>query len=509
MWTIKNFLSQQWDAIIASVIASMAMYFLTIHSGIGLSPDSISYSSSAGNIKDHFALLDFNGLPLVDFPAGYPFFLAMFYAITGIIPIAFAPFLNSLLYVGVILLSGIIMDGFTQTTRGYRIMILSILATSPCLWEVYSMLWSETLFLFLAMLFFLQWKQYVQNHSYKDLLLLAVITAIAFATRFAGITILATGLALILFDGSVPFWKKIKQGSLYFVIGISLVALNLYRNQLITDTAAGVREKALRSVVDNLLDIGSVLGEWLPFLSNHKAIGAGVFLLLVVVAKLGYIFRILQQQFYHKIATAINLYLLVYAVFIVGVSSISRFEILSSRLLSPIYIPLILVATAWILPMMKNQTKFIRRGILIVGMGLFIFCMKNQYKLNAANWEGIAFAGIPGYSEDQWTLSPMIQHINQHKDSIKGPVYSDAPGGLYHLTGIRSLPLPHNEILKEQNELLAHKNLIVVWFTDGINHDLIDMPFIQKYKAPAAIRTFSDGFIYYFKDKDSSTVTIH
>ena len=210
MWTIKNFLSQQWDAIIASVIASMAMYFLTIHSGIGLSPDSISYSSSAGNIKDHFALLDFNGLPLVDFPAGYPFFLAMFYAITGIIPIAFAPFLNSLLYVGVILLSGIIMNGFTQTTRGYRIMILSILATSPCLWEVYSMLWSETLFLFLAMLFFLQWKQYVQNHSYKDLLLLAVITAIAFATRFAGITILATGLALILFDGSVPFWKKNK-----------------------------------------------------------------------------------------------------------------------------------------------------------------------------------------------------------------------------------------------------------------------------------------------------------
>jgi hypothetical protein len=48
----------------------------------------------------------------------------------------------------------------------------------------------------------------------------------------------------------------------------------------------------------------------------------------------------------------------------------------------------------------------------------------------------------------------MVAYINQNKDSITGPVYADAPGGLFHLTGIKSLPLPHKEIAKEQAEII-------------------------------------------------------
>jgi hypothetical protein len=505
---LQLFFSKHWDALIASIAVALVIYFLTRYNGIGLSPDSISYSTAAINLKNRFALLDFNRMPLVDFPAGFPFFLSLFYAITSITPIVFAPVLNGLLYIGVIIMSGIIMDGFAEVTRGYRILILSILASSTCLWEVYSMLWSETVFLFLILLFILQWKSFVKSTTSINLIILALITTIAFVTRFAGISLLVTGLALILFDGNIPKLKKLKQLLLFFFISISMVAWNLYRNHQLSGTAAGVREKALRSIAENLLDIGTVLGTWLPFINNHRVMGASVFFLLVLVSILVFIYRILQQQFYHRISTAVYVYFFVYAVFIVGISSVSRFEDLSSRLLSPLYIPMLFVASSWLLTFLKNKTQLIKIGTTLFVFFLFVFCIRNQYKQNAENWEGIAGAGIPGYSENQWTKSPTIQYINAHKDSINGSIYSDAPGGLYQLTGIQSLPLPHKDIAKEQEELFSHKKLIVIWFNDGINQDLIDIPFILKVKAMTGIQKFADGSIYYFSDKDSIATKI-
>lgn len=67
-------LTQHYDALIASAAAVLTIYYLTRFSGIGLSPDSIAYSSAAINLLAKGALVDFNNLPLVDFPAGYPFF---------------------------------------------------------------------------------------------------------------------------------------------------------------------------------------------------------------------------------------------------------------------------------------------------------------------------------------------------------------------------------------------------------------------------------------------------
>ena len=72
--SILTFVQFHWDAIIASVVGCIAIYYLTRFGGIGISPDSVGYSVAAMNLKEHAALIDFNGLPLVDFPAGYPIF---------------------------------------------------------------------------------------------------------------------------------------------------------------------------------------------------------------------------------------------------------------------------------------------------------------------------------------------------------------------------------------------------------------------------------------------------
>ena len=501
---INPFINNHWDAIIASVVCCLVIYFLTRFGGIGISPDSVAYSEAAINLNEKGSLIDFNGLPLVDFPAGYPVFLSVFYFATGHSPIAIAPIINAALYVGVILLSSNIMLSFQGVTRWYRIAILILLASSPCLWEVYGMIWSETLFLFLVLLFVVVWKKYNTEKTFVSLFLFAMVAAYAFVTRFAGITLIATGLALILFDGSLANLKKLKHFCLFLLGGVSLVLMNLLRNHYASGTLSGVREKALRTVADNLMDIGSVLGGWFPFIADHALMGAIFFCVLVTFATLQMIYRILQQQYYLKIETAVFGFFLVYAVFIVAISSISRFEELSSRLLSPLYIPMIWLATSWVPRFIENKRRVIRVILFVGSAFIFMAFFQNQYKQNAENWEGIAYAGIPGYSEKQWKESPTIDYINKHKDSLTGAIYSDAFDGLYYLTKVKSLPLPHKEIETEKQKFLANPALIVVWFNDGVNTDLIDLDYIKAHKNLIDTKTFEDGAIYFYKDSSSS-----
>jgi hypothetical protein len=501
---LQTFLFYHCDAILASCVGCIAIYYFTRYGGIGITPDSVGYSEAAINLKDKGALIDFNGLALVDFPAGYPLFLAFFYFLTGVSPILFSPFINSLLYVGVILISSTIMQSFQGVTRWYRIAILILLASSPCLWEVYGMIWSETLFLFLVLLFMLGWKNYSNKKTIFSLFLFALVTACAFVTRFAGITLVATGIALIFFDESISILKKIKHLALFFVGSVFFVIINLIRNHYASGTLSGVREKALRTAGDNLLDIGSVLSGWFPFIGEHLLAGAIIFCLLVAFAALQIIYRIIQQQFYSKYETVVYGFFLVYCIFIILISSISRFEELSSRLLSPMYIPIIWVSTCWIPNFIQKKTRPFRIVLLIGTAFVFIAFIKNYYQQNAGNWEGIAYAGIPGYSEKQWKESPTIKYIITHKDSINGAIYSDAYDGLYYLTGVKSLPLPHKEIESEKNKFLNNTTLIVVWFNDGVNTDLIDLEFINTHKKLQLTKQFEDGAIYFYSDTVSA-----
>ena len=70
------------------------------------------------------------------------------------------------------------------------------------------MLWSETLFILLSLLFFVAFTKYLNSHTLRSLMGAAVIAAFAFVTRYAGITLLLTGGFLLLFDGRLVIKKK-------------------------------------------------------------------------------------------------------------------------------------------------------------------------------------------------------------------------------------------------------------------------------------------------------------
>src|ERR1700750_2093941 len=157
--TMKRYLTNL-DSLIAAIIGFVVICLFTNYSGVGISPDSIMYASTATNLQAHGTIITFNKGPLVFFPVFYPFFLGIIQFITRVDPIEAGATINSCLFAAVVFTTGWILENFTSHARIYKWLILIAIILSPGLLEIYTFLWSETLFIFESLLFIIAYRHY-------------------------------------------------------------------------------------------------------------------------------------------------------------------------------------------------------------------------------------------------------------------------------------------------------------------------------------------------------------
>ncbi|TMI70442.1 MAG: hypothetical protein E6H09_15935 [Bacteroidetes bacterium] len=488
------------DSLLAAAAGFTIILFFTRHGGIGIEPDSVEYLSVAENLHAKGELVDFTGAPLVDFPAFYPFFLSCFMWVTGLNPLNFAPLLNALLFSLVIILAGYIMDRFVYTSRVYKWAILTCIVISPCLLEVYSMLMSESLFLLLLLLFIISIHRYSFSFSRRALFAAILCAALASVTRYAGITLIATGGILLLINSKVPLRKKLIDVLLYALLSPSLLIINLARNHIVSGNLTGGREISTTSLRENIHDAGSVLYDWLPFLQGHYR-GAGI-LFIIVIAGLVFLcinnYRHIQNfATYENIATSFSL---LYLLFMVSIASVSRFETLNSRFLAPVFIPLLWCSSYWIVPLFQKTGRSGRILVLVAAGCMFCLFQYGQLAWDAETWDGVKDAGIPGYTEDQWRYSETVQFIKNDSLLFRKDftVYSDASDAIFFFTGKVGQFLPHRQYPPGIKEFLSNRHCYVVWFDDGENTDLVDKAFITGTKKMKLLKQFNDGAVYVY-----------
>lgn len=491
------------DALIAAIAGFAMILLLCRHSGIGLSPDSIVYLSTAQNIHDHALINDYTNQPLMDFPAGYPIFLSIFIFLTGHSVIWFGPMLDGLLFGLLIWLCGWMMDRFSRPSRWYKWPLLVFLFLSPCLLEIYSMIWSETLFLVLSIIFMIGCHHYFQTHSIRMLLGIAVIAGLSCVIRYAGISIIMMGGLLMLCDSRLRWGaRKIGHMAIFGAIAVLFPALNLYRNYRITDTLAGYREKAIRSLGTNIHDTGSIFCDWLPFFDGRYAWATVIALIFMIGITAIFIRRLIKKTNFFSYDTIGISYFVTYAAFILFTASVSRFQQLDSRLLSPLFIPWLWGSTVWIPAVTSRLSRRTWKIIAAAALSLAGVCfLYGEYNTFEFNWEGIKYAGIPGYTEDSWQQSPTMAYVRAHKAGLEkqGAIYSSSTDGLWFLANVPAELMPHLETQEDIDYMMRHDHFIVIWFDDSVNTDLIDVNYIKKYKQLTGELHFEDGAIYYFQ----------
>ncbi|MDB5115895.1 MAG: hypothetical protein JWQ79_1387 [Mucilaginibacter sp.] len=490
------------DTFIAAIIGFYVIHLFTKYSGVGISPDSIMYASTATNIQAHGTLITFNETPLVFFPVFYPFFLAVIQFFSHVDPITAGATINSFLFAAVILTSGWILSRFVAHSRIYKWLILIAIILSPALLEIYSFLWSETLFILEVMLFILAYHHYIKSHSIQTLLFAALIAAISCITRYAGVTLIGTGGLLLLLDNKLNVPKKIKHICLFTLTSFSLLICNLVYNRLTSGLSTGTREPSITPFSQNLYYVGTVINDWGSMVEN-----ADKFAILITSVIMLTLMGVLAWKTYkgriNNYENIVIAYAFVYGAFIILISTFSRFERINSRLLSPLFIPLLISCTSWVPDMIntiKSKAKYVLAGVAIFAMLAFEYATLRR---DLDRYDDEMDYGVPGYSDDSWNKSEFVEYLKAHKHIFKPeiPIYSDANEAVYLFTGMPSALIPHKFFQKDVAKFYAKKRFYLIWFDSLYNKELVSLQDIMAHKKLVKIGQAKEGEIYLCEEK--------
>lgn len=491
------------DSFLAALVGILFICFLTKHSGLGISPDSIYYTSTADNLLKGEGFYQFDGKPFVMFPVGFPVILAFIKLFFGNTFFQIIPFFNALLFGITIYVVGLIVEK-NNTSRYVKWAILLVISFSPSLLEVYTMLWSETVFITEVVLFIYFGSIYFTHFDVRSLLIIAFIAAIATDTRLAGVTVIATGCFLILMSGNLNWSKKVQHIILFGIFSSSIIVVNLIRNRILTQTLTGNRQKGVTPLLENVKYYGLVLSNWFPFSKCTNSIPVIIGCVFIGMISIIFIFKLnnFKNQFFQNSVVSFTL---IYSIFMLTVATISRFETINNRLLAPFYIPCILTIgihlNNWYRELKSSQIKFMM-GLIF---GLIVVTTLFQYgKVDLAMYNENNEGGIGGYSDDDWRFhSGVLNFLADHPLFFKTneTIFSNAAHAVYYKTNRQVQILPE----RKYNELVFHFNKLpsqlLIWFNNEDNPEVLTLQEVGAYKNLQIIGKFNDGVIYHCTSK--------
>jgi len=497
---LNQILQKNTASLVAALAGCILIYIFTSTNGVGISPDSIVYMSTARNLCNGLGFYEFTGYPMVDFPVFYPTFLSNILFISRSDVLVFAPVVNGLLFGTIVFLSGYILQKFVSAHQWYKWMVLSIIVLSPSLIEIYTMLWSETLFIFFTLVFFLAFKNYYSNQSLGALLLVSLIAALAFLTRYAGITLIGTGGILLLVNVKSGWRKKITHLLIFSIVSISLVLLNLLRNAALTGTLTGKRQLGITPFYKNVEYVGSVYSDWLAVFQNHYQFAALLCILALFVFSVLFLLQNFSMDHYHSYEKILTAFFIVYSAFILISATLSRYETINNRLLSPAYIPFI-IGCSYLFPGWLNIIKQPWKKMLLVA-GLLVLYISIQFKQIQSDlsfYQDIKEDGIPGYAETFWQTSPVVQLmrsdtlLQRHSNLF----YSNQNHAVYFFTGLKTETVPERVHVQEVKEFYQLPDFYILWILEDDNPDLLSIKEISQHKKMEIVKKVEDGFIFH------------
>jgi len=500
---VREWLRNNIDSVLISAIGFAIVLIYTHHSGIGISPDSVAYISTARNLISGNGFTDYTGSPLVIFPLFYPLFLSVVMFVTRTDIVTLAPYLNASMFAAVIIISGAIINRFKYKTAIYKRIILLIIAVCPSLLEIYTMLWSETLFILLILVFIIFLRRYFTSHSIRSLIIAAVTAAIAFDTRFAGITLAATGIMLMFFDKKLPWKMKLTHGSIFGSISFSLAVANIIRNMAEKGLATGMRQKGVTPLEKNIEFSGNVISDWLTIHTSGHLFFVFIAVAVLLLFTFYFIRNIRHWKAYYTNENISVAFFIVYVLFIILSSTISRYEPINNRLLSPAFLPLLLISTCQLpkwrtyMPYRKLQWIF-----LAFSVGIGIFLIGSYVTINRVQYSDMEDDGIPGFTEDPWMNSPIVGYLKHHPEffDTETDIYSNHNYAVYFLTGASVDAIPERVYKQDVNDFRESDPIILIWFYLDPNPDILSIGEIKKLKHARRMKSFTDGAIYYLSN---------
>ena len=360
---------------VLAIAGSALVWLATSTYGPGLSTDGARYLSTAESIAAGRGVIDYLGLPLVNWPPLYPIIIAGLNLVTGSDVFVIGQIVNIIAYGVIIFLGGIFFESGLPGNRTFAIMASLILATSLPILEVSANIASDPLFMVAVMAFLLVAQNYVRTPTRAGWLWLASIAIVSCFLRYAGLALVITGAAAVLLT-----WRKslgrafIESISFGLLAILPIAAWALFHNLPATGNFLGAHRPS-DPIGLFIVAIEKIIGWFVPqgILRFIPAlVVAALVAALVIIRGKRSRWNSWLQKILDSKALPAAIFFLVYTAMLVFAISYSEHKVPGSQRIHAVILPALLVLAAITAQEFAPKLSLAWRNVLLAIFGLWL-----------------------------------------------------------------------------------------------------------------------------------------
>jgi 4-amino-4-deoxy-L-arabinose transferase-like glycosyltransferase len=403
-----------------SAVAALAVWAMTSH-GPGLSPDSIDYIAAAESLRHDYVLRSAAGDPLTLFPPGLPMLLAALGLLGMSAETAFR-FINALSVAVIVAVTALIASRALQS-RAIALLATAVVCMGPVLYDVATMAWSDPLFMALT-LSFIAVLQTVGSRgtAWRRAAVAGAIVGIAFSIRYAGLALIPTGvISICLLAWRRGSWRGSVRPSAAFLTAACVIPVLVILRNLRTDgTVFGERVKSIDSPRDAVHNVVGTLKTWVDIMTPGSfRLAVALLLVLLALGAVVTAFEFRRRDRQQQAVVVVVLFTAVFLTYMIISQVQTALDPLNTRLLSPIYVPLVIIFAAVADVLMRRTAQYRAVSIIAGATGVLLIASLSTTaadKLATARKEGV------GVNQPHWRASALRPALQQ---SSTMPIYSN------------------------------------------------------------------------------------
>ncbi len=485
---------------------SLIVLVATSRYGIGLSPDAVGYVRVARELNAGHGIPSYFVLQ----PPLYPILLAGAGFLTGTDPAVAATGVQIVLYGIIIALSGwVLFSQFPENPLLAAMGTLAVLAARP-LFTSSILALSEALFVVWVLAALASLQAYLRSGSRAAFIIALAAAALAPLTRYIGVAVVLTGVAVLLLDARRPLRTRVLFALLFGTVATLPLALWGIRNYLVAGTLAGARGLTRFPPGETLRAAWNTLATWiLP--EPWRDLGLGALVAVAIAgAVLYFVLRSRSPAVVPQPRPALAPYALFTVIFLallIGSSLWIAYNRINSRLMAPVFVPLLitlLVGLEQLLAILRTRISPMPVNVgaaLILALGL-VYPFQFQLQRTAGAAEG----GAGGYVTARWLNSPTIRYVREHLAELGPTIYTNAPDALYYLANLDAPSVPpefaYNSVervadVQDLRGSWPPKPAVLVWFPESQSDDfLFSLAELGEIADLSPVAEFEDGAVY-------------
>lgn len=502
-------------AALSSLIAASAVLLSTIQ-GPGLTPDSISYLSAGLNLAKGNGLTAFNGETLTVFPPGMPALVALGHWL-GLSPewtirLFNAGMATTVVWLGFVLLRRHVHSDWLVVAGTV------LLGMSPVLLDVAQPAWSEPAFIVvsLGLVLVLEQLPAVGRRCLGLLALAVMLVWVGFAFRYAGVALIASGGITVLLLFRRSGWLRAAVTAAGFVSAAAVVPVAwMVRNHGVDGTLMGPRSPSTDGELAVAYRLTKTLGTWLlprDSMPARVSLVIGAALILAVAGTFAWSALIRRRADDNHTHTRpaglrsnipIGTFVVIYAAYITVAQLAAAFDPINSRLMSPLYVPLVVLAAMGLEHLTGFAPGRTHRCVswsLACLLALFIFGQGLVATMKAY----VSARDGRGYASRSWRSSSVIGAAETAP--VDAALYTNQPYGLWAV--LRREPIFQSPAKREYRsdvelplsadflENVACQQSYLVWSDDDSPTDYFTPSELETYVELTEVASGPDGTMY-------------